>query len=146
MGKEEIQMAHKHMSEKSPSLGKIYKLNKNEMPFSSVQVGEEKTKCWQKCWLDQGNGLLYTQLASLKIDFNLRREVCQNLTPLPCVHSMVYHLCLQKQDLRTDMCKNIQLPNSSFLVLFEVTKRQILTSLMVYPYTDYYSFNRMVIN
>lgn len=43
--KEEIQMAHKHMSEKSPSLGKIYKLNTNEMPFSSVQVGEEKTKC-----------------------------------------------------------------------------------------------------
>lgn len=43
--KEEIQMAHKHMSEKPPSLAKIYKLNKNEMPFSSVQVGEEKTKC-----------------------------------------------------------------------------------------------------
>lgn len=43
--KEEIQMAHKRMSEKSPSLGKIHKLNKNETPFSPVQVGEEKTKC-----------------------------------------------------------------------------------------------------
>lgn len=43
--KEQMQMANKHMSKRSASLGRIYKLSKNEMPFSTAQGGKEKPKC-----------------------------------------------------------------------------------------------------
>lgn len=41
--KEEMQMANKHMSKRSASLGRVYKLSKNEMTF--YKVGKEKPKC-----------------------------------------------------------------------------------------------------
>ena len=38
-------MANTHMSKRSASLGRVYKLSKNEMTFYTPKVGKEKPKC-----------------------------------------------------------------------------------------------------